>query len=110
MLSSIFSMQPEKWAEEESLSSITNYNIAKMFADEWLMRNTDLDWTIIQPSVLKEEPGIGKIEVDPKTGGSNPIPDVAEVLVDVLGMPNTVGKVIIMKSGNESIMEALERV
>lgn len=110
MLSSIFSMQPEKWSEEESLASITNYNIAKMFADEWLIRNTDLDWTIVQPSVLKEEPGTGKIEVNPKTGGSNPIPDVAEVLVDVLNMPNTVGKVIMMKSGDEPIMEALESV
>ena len=110
MLSSLFAMQPEKWSEVESLAAITNYNIAKMFADEWLANNTGLDWTIVQPSVLAEEPGTGKIELDPQNGGKNPIPDVAEVLVEVLGMPNAIGKVIMMTGGDEPISEALERI
>ena len=110
LLSSIYALQPERWAEEASLASITNYNIAKFFADSWLTKNTDLDWTIVQPSVLKEEPGTGKIELDPQHDGANPIPDVAEVLAATLDQPNTIGKVILMKSGDEPIAEALARV
>lgn len=109
MLSSIFSMQPERWALEPSLAPIANYNIAKFFADEWLTKNTDLDWTIIQPSVLKEEPGTGKIELDPPHDGSNPIPDVAKVIAESIDRPNTIGKVIMMRSGDEPISDALDR-
>lgn len=110
MLSSIFSMQPERWAQEPSLAGITNYNIAKFFADEYLANISGLRWTIVQPSVLKEEPGTGKIEVDPAHDGSNPIPDVAAVLAGVLDRPNTVGKVIMMRSGDTPIADALSAV
>lgn len=110
MLSSIFSMQPERWAEEPSLANITDYNIAKFFADEYLVNISGLQWTIVQPSVLKEEPATGKIEINPAHDGSNPIPDVAAVLAGVLDHPNTVGKVIMMKSGSTPIREALSVV
>lgn len=109
-LSSIFALEPEKWASEESLASITDYNIAKFFADEWLINRTDLDYTIVAPSVLKEESGIGKIEVNPEHAGTNPISDVAKVLSDVLEMKNTHGKVIKLRSGETSIKEALQGI
>lgn len=110
MLSSIFALEPEKWAEEESLKNITNYNIAKFFADNYLVTNTDLDYTIIQPSVLKEEEGTGKIEVNPEHDGSNPIPDVAKVLSSVLRMKNTYKKVIKLRSGDTPIANALSNI
>ena len=93
-LSSIYSIQPEKWQEEPSLASIMNYDIARFFADQWLIRNTDLDYTIVGPCVLTEEPATGRIEINPERGTSNPIPDVAAVLAGVLDKPNTVRKVI----------------
>ena len=107
MLSSVFALEPEKWAEENSLKNITNYNIAKFFADNYLVTNTDLDYTIIQPSVLKEEEGTGKIELNPEHDGSNPIPDVGRVLSSVLTMENTFKKVIKMRGGDTPIAEAL---
>ncbi|MBQ9679334.1 MAG: SDR family oxidoreductase [Ruminococcus sp.] len=110
ILSSIFALEPEKWAEEKSLQNITNYNIAKFFADNYLVTNTDLDYTIIQPSVLKEEEGTGMIEVDPDHDGSNPIPDVARVLSSVLTMENTFKKVIKMRSGDTPIAAALSNI
>ena len=110
ILSSIFALEPEKWAEEYSLKSITNYNIAKFFADNYLVTNTDLDYTIIQPSVLKEEEGTGKIELAPEHDGSNPIPDVAKVLSSVLTMENTFKKVIKMRDGDTPIAEALAQL
>lgn len=110
LLSSIFAMKPERWAEEPSLASITDYNIAKFFADEYLVNISGLKWTIVQPSVLKEEPGTGMVELDPEHDGSNPIPDVAAVLASVIDRPNTIGKVIMMRSGDTPIAEALAEV
>lgn len=110
MLSSMFSLQPEKWAEEPGLASITNYNIAKFFADEWLIHNSGLNYTIVQPTALVEEPGTGRIELNPEHTGTNPIPDVALVLADVLDMPNTYGKVIMLRSGDVPVEEALAEV
>ena len=110
MLSSIFALEPEKWAQEKSLQNITNYNIAKFFADNYLVSCTDLYYTIVQPSVLKEEDGTGMIELQPEHDGSNPIPDVAEVLVSVLDMENTFKKVIKMRSGDTPIGSALANI
>ncbi|WP_251159132.1 NAD(P)H-binding protein [Caniella muris] len=110
MLSSLFAMEPERWAQEPSLSGITDYNIAKLFADEWLTHRSGLAWTIVQPSILKEEPGTGRIELDPAHDGSNPIPDVAAVLAGVLDRPNTVGKVVMMRSGDTPVADALAEV
>ncbi|MGI6556799.1 MAG: NAD(P)H-binding protein [Pseudoramibacter sp.] len=109
-LSSIYSIQPEKWQEEPSLASIMNYDIARFFADQWLIRNTDLDYTIVGPCVLTEEPATGKIEINPERGTSNPIPDVAAVLAGVLDKPNTFRKVIYMTGGNTPIEDALDAV
>ena len=110
LLSSIFALEPQKWTQEDSLQSITNYNIAKFFADNYLVNRTDLDYTIVQPSVLKEEDGTGMIELNPEHDGSNPIPDVAEVLVSVLERENTFKKVIKMRSGDTPISSALENI
>lgn len=110
ILSSIFALEPEKWAEEKSLQNITNYNIAKFFADNYLVTNTDLDYTIVQPSVLKEEEGTDKIEINPDHDGSNPIPDVAKVLSSVLTMKNTYKKVIKLRSGDTPIVDALSNI
>ena len=109
-LSSIYSIQPEKWQEEPSLAAIMNYDIARFFADQWLIRNTDLDYTIVGPCVLTEEPATGRIEINPERGTSNPIPDVAAVLAGVLDKPNTVRKVIYMTGGDTPIEEALDGV
>lgn len=110
MLSSMFSLQPEKWEEEPGLAKIMNYNVAKYFADEWLIRNSGLEYTIVQPTSLVEEPGTGRIEINPPHTGTNPIPDVALVLADVLNMPNTYGKVIMLRGGDTPVAEALAQV
>lgn len=109
-LSSIFSLEPKKWKEEPSLASIIDYDIAKFFADEYLIHSTDLDYTIVQPSVLKEEVGTGKIEINPDHDGSNSIEDVAQVLCDILTLKNTEKKVIKMRSGTVPIQKALEQI
>ena len=109
-LSSAFALDQEKWATIPSLASLTDYNIAKFFSDKWLMDETHLDYTIVQPGSLTEEPATGKIALNVKDGGTNPIPDVAHVLVACLDHPNTIGQVLIMHSGDTGIDTALNKV
>ena len=109
MLSSIFSLQPEKW-NLPGLKEIMDYNIAKYFADNYLIKQTNLAYTILQPTVLTEEKGTGKISVDIIKPSTNPIPDVAQTLADLLKFDNTIGKVIMMESGNTPIDQALSEI
>jgi nucleoside-diphosphate-sugar epimerase len=110
MLSSMYALQPEKWADYPALAAITDYNIAKFFADNYLVNNTDLDYTIIQPATLTEEVGTGKVSFGEGNDSTNPIPDVAKVLAAVLNAKNTIGKVIMMRSGDTAIDDAITKL
>lgn len=107
MLSSMYALQPEKWSQYPSLAAITDYNIAKFFADRYLIDNTKLDYTIIQPATLIEKPATGKVTFGEGGNSTNPIADVAQVLADALTVKAAVGKVILMKSGQTPIKQAL---
>ena len=109
MLSSIFSLQPEKW-NLPGLKEIMDYNIAKFFADNYLIHQTKLAYTIVQPGGLTEKEGTGKINLDVIKPGTNPISDVAQTLADVLKYDNTIDKVIMMESGNTPIDQALSEI
>ncbi|MCH4009145.1 NAD(P)-binding oxidoreductase [Companilactobacillus sp.] len=109
MLSSLFALQPDKW-NQPGLADLTDYNIAKFFADNYLINDTDLDYTILQASLLTEEPGTGKISFGASKESTNPIADVAETLAGILNHANTIKKVLLMKSGNMPINTALGNV
>jgi nucleoside-diphosphate-sugar epimerase len=109
MLSSVFSLEPDKW-DQAFLKDLTNYNIAKHFADHWLINNTKLDYTILQPGALKEEPGSGSIDVNIDHPGENAIENVVDTLVQSLQDPNTIGKVITMSDGKTPIADALRNL
>lgn len=109
MLSSVFALQPERW-NESFLSNLTDYNIAKHYADLYLTTQTKLDYTILQPGALKEEEGTGKIETDVINPGSNSIANVVYALFAVLENNSTIGKVILMHDGNTPIAEALHQI
>ena len=109
MLSSIFSLEPEMW-HIDGLNQIMDYNVAKYFADNYLINQSGLKYTILQPTGLTEEEGTGKISLNVTKATTNPIPDVAKTLVEILKHDNTIGKVIMMKTGNTPIDEALDSV
>lgn len=110
MLSSMYALQPEKWADYPALAAITDYNIAKFFADNYLIHNTDLDYTIVQPATLTEEAATDKVTFGEGDDTTNPIPDVAQVLATVLANGNTIGKVILMRTGDTPIDTAVQEV
>jgi nucleoside-diphosphate-sugar epimerase len=109
MLSFAFSLEPGQW-RKEGLGDILDYCIAKHYADEWLIRNTRLNYTILQPCALTEMPGTGKIAVNIHHHLDNPIEDVASTLVEVLDNEASFKKVITMHHGDVPIHDAISSI
>jgi uncharacterized protein YbjT (DUF2867 family) len=86
------------------------YLRAKFEADEAL-RASDLDWTVIRPGGLTNEPGTGLVALGENLSrGSIPREDVAATLRLVLPAPNTIGKTLDLVSGTVPVAEAVRAV
>jgi len=84
------------------------YLRAKAAADDALRARTALDWTIVRPGLLTDEPGTGRIQIAESTGrGSIPRADVAAVLVELLDAPESVGATVELISGDTPIPDAV---
>ena len=110
MLSSVFSLETEKWDNNPNIADLKDYYISKHYADYWLVNNSSLDYTIVQPGALKERDGTGKITINDTSSGENAIEDVATTLAAVLTADNTIGKVFNMHNGDIDINEAVATV
>lgn len=94
-------------ADPDSDDTFQVYLTAKKAADDDL-RSRDLDWTILQPGRLTDEPGTGRITLDPAAEPREvPRADVAATLVRALDEPATVGRQVTVLSGDLPIAEAL---
>jgi uncharacterized protein YbjT (DUF2867 family) len=83
------------------------YLRAKFEADE-AVRASDLDWTVVRPGRLTNDPGTGQIELGPGlAGGSIPRADVAATLAAVLPAAGTTGKTLDLVEGPTPIAEAV---
>lgn len=82
------------------------YADAKIAADEHLRAST-LDWTILGPGPLNDDPSTGR--VDPAAahdaGDHAPRALVADVIVSALAEPMTVGRTLILGAGDVPIQE-----
>ncbi len=110
MLSSVFSLETEKWDNNPNIADLKDYYISKHYADHWLVNNSSLDYTIVQPGTLKERDGTGKITINDTSSGENAIVDVATTLAAVLTADNTIGKVFNLHNGDIDINEAIATV
>lgn len=110
MLSSVFSLETEKWDNNPNIADLKDYYISKHYADHWLVNNSSLDYTIVQPGALKERDGTGKITINDTSSGENAIEDVATTLAAVLTADNTIGKVFNLHNGDIDINEAIATV
>ncbi|MCD6252176.1 MAG: NAD(P)H-binding protein [Psychrobacter sp.] len=109
MLSAVFSLDTSKW-DNPGIADLKEYYVCKHYADQWLVNNSNLDYTIVQAGALKERPGTGKIAVNDGDSGENSIEDVATTLAAVLSANNTVKKVFSMHNGETAIDEAIASV
>ncbi len=83
------------------------YLRAKAEADAAL-RDSDLDWTIVRPGRLVDEPGTGLVSIARELERADiPRADVAVVLAEVIEDPETAGLQFDVTGGNDPIREAL---
>jgi uncharacterized protein YbjT (DUF2867 family) len=93
--------------EPDSEDVFQIYLKAKSEADADL-RGRDLDWTVIRPGGLTNDPPIGTVKVAESTGhGTIPRADVAAVVVEVLVNRRAVRQQFELISGDVAISEAL---
>jgi uncharacterized protein YbjT (DUF2867 family) len=103
MVSSIGAQDPAGGPE-----GMRPYLEAKAEADAALQAS-DLDWTIVRPGSLTDEPGTGRVLATRELGHRGPVPrdDVAAVLLAVLDAPNTFGATFELLAGDVPIAEAV---
>jgi uncharacterized protein YbjT (DUF2867 family) len=86
------------------------YLRAKLAAED-AVRATDLEWTILRPGRLTDDPGTGRVRLAPHVErGDIPRDDVAAVLAALLDEPATAGLVLELTSGDTPIAEAVSQV
>lgn len=86
------------------------YLRAKLAAEEDL-RTRALDWTILRPGGLTEDPGTGRVALAPSVErGRVPRDDVATVLAGLLDTPSTKGQILELVGGDTPIDEAIKQV
>ncbi|AGL20027.1 SDR family oxidoreductase [Actinoplanes sp. N902-109] len=103
LISSIGADRPESAGE-----SMRAYLLAKAEADEYV-RRTPLDWTIVRPGSLNDDPGTGRVTAGLQLGNRGAVPrdDVAAVVAATLHIPATIGKTFELFTGDTPIDEAL---
>jgi uncharacterized protein YbjT (DUF2867 family) len=83
------------------------YLRAKGAADAYLTSRAGLDWTILRPGRLINEPGTGLVRLAVRTGrGAVPRDDVAVVLLALLDVP-VVGVTLELVAGDTPVYEAV---
>jgi uncharacterized protein YbjT (DUF2867 family) len=70
-----------------------------------------LDWTIVRPGHLTNEPGTARVTVGSEVGYADvPRDDVAAVLAAVLDEPRTIGRTFVVVEGETPIPDALRQL
>jgi uncharacterized protein YbjT (DUF2867 family) len=94
---------------EQASGTFGAYLAAKSKADNAL-RESGLDYTVVRPGSLTDDPGTGSVDIAERLGRRGQIPrdDVAAALVAVLDAPNTIGKTFEVLSGTTPIDEAIK--
>jgi nucleoside-diphosphate-sugar epimerase len=84
------------------------YLEAKRDADA-AVRESGLDWTIVKPGRLTNEPGSGRIDAAPALGRRGDVPrdDVALTILECLDAPNTVRSEFELLAGDTPAAEAV---
>ncbi|GAB3211483.1 SDR family oxidoreductase [Marinactinospora thermotolerans] len=85
------------------------YVEAKRAADADLReRSLELDWTILRPGRLTDDPGTGRVRLAPKVErGDVTRDDVAAVLVALLDEPASIGRTLELVGGDTPVAEAV---
>jgi nucleoside-diphosphate-sugar epimerase len=88
------------------------YLAAKRAAEEAVRTADHLDWTILRPGTLTDDPGVGRglLAPPPVSHASVTRDDTAAVLVALLDAPGTAGRVLELREGAVPVHEAVAGV
>jgi uncharacterized protein YbjT (DUF2867 family) len=102
-ISSIGADRPDRGGD-----SMRPYLVAKAEADAYLTAS-GLDWTIVRPGSLTNDPGTGRVQVSTTLGNRGPVPrdDVAAVVAASLTEDHTIGLTFELFTGDTPIPQAL---
>lgn len=103
MVGSIGAQAPEK-----ANGTFRTYLEAKAKADQALI-DSGLDWTVVRPGSLTNDPSAGLVRVSKEVGGRDEVPrdDVAAVLAEVLAAPTTIHVLFELFRGDVPIRDAI---
>ncbi|AYM01992.1 SDR family oxidoreductase [Levilactobacillus yiduensis] len=105
MISMLFAEDRNRWADP-----LKPLYVAKFYADNWLVHQTHLDYTIVQPGALSFHAGTGKVKSEPLAVGSISRADLAAFMVAALHAPQTIGKTIPLLSGDQPIQTVIDQL
>ncbi|MEW2133489.1 SDR family oxidoreductase [Streptomyces sp. NPDC005435] len=87
------------------------YLRAKGAADAYVTRQEALDWTVLRPGSLTDEPGTGLVNLAAHTGrGPVPRDDVAAVLAELVESSATAGLTLELIAGSTPVAVAVKAV
>ncbi|MFJ5529530.1 SDR family oxidoreductase [Streptomyces sp. NPDC093261] len=87
------------------------YLRAKGEADAYVRAHQSLDWTILRPGTLTNDPGKGLVRLEAHTGrGTIPRDDVAALLAELVDTPATAGLTLEAISGSIPVSVAVKSV
>ena len=106
----VSSMGADRVDGMDPAATFTIYLRAKKSAEDDL-RGRDLDWTILRPGSLTNDPGTGSVLLADKTGrGSISRDDVALVLAGLCDTPASIGRTLELIAGDTPVAEALKNL
>jgi nucleoside-diphosphate-sugar epimerase len=104
----ISSMGADREPPEGTDPVFAAYLRAKSAADAYVRSRAQLDWTILRPGRLTNDPGTGRVTLAEFTGyGQISRDDVAAVLAALLAEPGTIGLTLELVDGDTPVAEAV---
>ncbi len=104
----LVSVLPESWRERDNGKDVEYYFAVKKQADVALSRS-GLDWLILRPSLLVDDPGVGTVSLGPaELHGQIAREDVADTLAELLHEPGIGRQILELDSGSTLIEDAVQ--
>ncbi|MFJ6791132.1 NAD(P)H-binding protein [Streptomyces angustmyceticus] len=107
----ISSMGTDREPPEGTDPVFAAYLRAKAAADADIRSRAGLDWTILRPGRLTDDPGTGRVTLADATGRSAVSrDDVAATLLALLDEPGTIGRTLELIGGDVPVVDAVRAV
>lgn len=104
----LVSVLPESWRERDLGEEVEYYFAVKKEADI-MLSHSDLNWLILRPSLLLNEPGVGTVSLGPaEFHGQITRDDVAGTLAELLHETRIGRQILEVNTGSTPIAEAVQ--